>query len=321
MAICIRELILAPSNSAPSWRIGGRRVTLIAIFAFTVCPFILSSNLIVKVGVMKADRIMYLPLLGLCMLEALAFQTFLCPGRIMEDFGHEEGVARNSNKKEYGSRNDKDRSTKDKDARDAGGHGHVGKDKKITGPPRLTTINESIFGLHWLGHILLLVQLGLFVAKVRERNLAWSSNFRLWQSAFEVNPRSHHTRYQYGNQLFTKGQLRQAEWVLRPIRSPKVYNPTTTFLYCDIIKEFGRCDYALPLLEEALEVLRDESKSEGQFKLFQKDRNRVESNLLAVKGRCTKEQEERFAILQQALDVDPENEYAKHSWTMRMFAK
>uniref|UniRef100_A0A7S1D745 Uncharacterized protein n=1 Tax=Cyclophora tenuis TaxID=216820 RepID=A0A7S1D745_CYCTE len=47
-----------------------------AFFAFLFSPFLLSSNILVVVGLMKADRVIYLPLLGFCMMEALLFKVF-----------------------------------------------------------------------------------------------------------------------------------------------------------------------------------------------------------------------------------------------------
>jgi hypothetical protein len=45
---------------------------LVAFWSFVSCPFLLSSNLLVVVGLMKADRVVYLPLAGLCLLQAVA---------------------------------------------------------------------------------------------------------------------------------------------------------------------------------------------------------------------------------------------------------
>ena len=51
-----------------------RRTVLVAFWAFMVTPFILSSNLLVVTGLMKADRVIYLPFLGFCVLEAMVFK-------------------------------------------------------------------------------------------------------------------------------------------------------------------------------------------------------------------------------------------------------
>jgi hypothetical protein len=59
-----------------------RKVNM-AIWAFTFSPFLLSSNLLVVVGLMKADRVIYLPLFGFCLLEALALSKLLKGARWM----------------------------------------------------------------------------------------------------------------------------------------------------------------------------------------------------------------------------------------------
>lgn len=51
-----------------------RRVVLIAFFGLLFSPFLLSSNLLVVTGLMKADRVIYLPLLGFAVLQAQLFQ-------------------------------------------------------------------------------------------------------------------------------------------------------------------------------------------------------------------------------------------------------
>ena len=48
-----------------------------SIWAFSFSPFLLSSNILVVVGLMKADRVIYLPLFGFCILEALLISKLL----------------------------------------------------------------------------------------------------------------------------------------------------------------------------------------------------------------------------------------------------
>jgi len=50
-----------------------RRVLLMAFWAFAFCPFLLSSNILVTVGFMKADRVLYLPLMGWSIFQAWVF--------------------------------------------------------------------------------------------------------------------------------------------------------------------------------------------------------------------------------------------------------
>jgi tetratricopeptide (TPR) repeat protein len=74
-AACLGSLIEgAPKNASHRFK-EGRRIVLVAFFAFMCSPFLLSSNLLIVVGLMKADRVIYLPLLGFCILEALFIKT------------------------------------------------------------------------------------------------------------------------------------------------------------------------------------------------------------------------------------------------------
>mmetsp|Transcript_37830 Transcript_37830/g.42190 ORF Transcript_37830/g.42190 Transcript_37830/m.42190 type:complete len:1110 (-) Transcript_37830:2301-5630(-) len=49
----------------------------ISIWAFSFSPFLLSSNILVVVGLMKADRVIYLPLFGYCLLEAILIKKLI----------------------------------------------------------------------------------------------------------------------------------------------------------------------------------------------------------------------------------------------------
>lgn len=79
-AACLYSLLLGGSNAvSPSkTALETRRIVLLSFFAFLFSPFLLSSNLLVVVGLMKADRVIYLPLMGFALLEALLFKTFFC---------------------------------------------------------------------------------------------------------------------------------------------------------------------------------------------------------------------------------------------------
>jgi protein O-mannosyl-transferase len=74
-AICVWTLIFGMQPSTSSFisiqMFETRRMVLLAFFAFLFCPFLLSSNLLVVVGLMKADRVIYLPLMGFALIEAI----------------------------------------------------------------------------------------------------------------------------------------------------------------------------------------------------------------------------------------------------------
>jgi hypothetical protein len=61
-----------PANRFFSMNARQKQHVLVAFWSFVACPFLLSSNLLVVVGLMKADRVVYLPLAGLCVLQAVA---------------------------------------------------------------------------------------------------------------------------------------------------------------------------------------------------------------------------------------------------------
>ena len=71
---CFYSLIMGISADSSPMLKDARRTLLVAFWAFMVSPFILSSNLLVVTGLMKADRVIYLPLLGFCLMEAMIFK-------------------------------------------------------------------------------------------------------------------------------------------------------------------------------------------------------------------------------------------------------
>lgn len=83
-SVCLLSLLLKANLSANVISERSRRILLLAFFGMTFSPFLLSSNLLVVVGLMKADRVIYLPLVGFCIFEAWLFQR-LCCGRSNEE--------------------------------------------------------------------------------------------------------------------------------------------------------------------------------------------------------------------------------------------
>lgn len=263
-AACIRSLVSGPPNGASETHCEGRRILLTAFFAFLFSPFLLSSNLLVVVGLMKADRVIYLPLLGFCMMEALVLKLLAC---------------------------------------------QPSKDKN----------NSSLAGsgAHWWGHLLLLVQLMYFATRVHERNYAWSHSLRLWESSYEINPKSYHTMYNYGYELSLVKQYKRAEKVMRPIGSARVDGPSNTFVYAIVLFNMHRCDEAHKLIDEAIEVI-EERRIEGGPRNTPQSLARYESNLLVARATCTFDITEKGKILYQAVQADQTNDYAVQQATALM---
>jgi tetratricopeptide (TPR) repeat protein len=243
---CVVSLVFGVPNNKHNDDDRRRRVVLLAVFACTLSPFLLSSNLLVVVGLMKADRVMYLPLFGFCLLEALLVKSLY--------------------------------ETKSR-------------------------------WLRIMTHLLLLLQLGLYGIKVHERNIAWSHSLFLWMSAYEINPRSYHTMYNCGYELSLKQQYELAEKIMRPIASARVDGPSNTFVYAMILFNLGDCEKSLEYVEEALDVI-EEKKKMGGPRNAPHQLARTTSNLLVAKAHCVPSVSERGKILYEAVQVDPQNDYA-----------
>ena len=86
--LCLLSIIFGlPSSVSQSTRYY-RTTTLISFVGFLFCPFLLSSNIFVVVGLMKADRVIYLPLAGFCMLEAQLVRYLCSPSTSMSASGN-----------------------------------------------------------------------------------------------------------------------------------------------------------------------------------------------------------------------------------------
>jgi hypothetical protein len=232
-----------------------RKVNM-ATWAFTFSPFLLSSNLLVVVGLMKADRVIYLPLFGFCLLEALLLSKLLKGTKWMYP-GFE-----NRRKQEF-----------------------------------------------WGAHFFLMFQLIIFSGKTHERNLAWSDPLLLWESAYRINPRSHHTMYNYGYELSIRQRYEEAELVMRPIGDPRVEGPSNTFVYAMILFNLKKCDEANRLMDYAFEIIEEKRRS-GGVRDTASSLGRTESNLLVARAHCTEDFQTRGGILYDAVQADPSNDYA-----------
>jgi hypothetical protein len=269
-ATCVISLIVGPPVGASKKHQNIRCVILLAFLAFLCSPFLLSSNLLVVVGLMKADRVIYLPLMGFCLLEALLFQCLFNDDTEAPTTAEESASSRRSDTRRY----------------------------------CLPGTRTSC-----LGYVAVLVQLFLFSTKVHERNVAWSHSLNLWRSSYEINPRSHHTQYNCGYELSLKRRYEEAEQVLRPLADPHVQGPSNTFVYAMVLFNLDRCEESLELIEEALYVV-EEKRREGGLRNSEEKMRRAESNLKVAKAHCTKDTVLAGKIMYEAVQVDTTNAYA-----------
>jgi hypothetical protein len=245
----------------------------LAFFAFTFSPFFLSSNLLVVIGLMKADRVIYLPLMGFALMEAWLFKTLFFASRSSSTV----------------------------------------KETSDPPPPRLTFLSTR----YLIGYFLFMLHMALFSAKLHERNVAWSSSLALWVAAYQINNRSRHTMYNCGYELSLKLRYAEAEKVLRPIGDPHVEGPSNTFVYAMVLYNLKRCDEAMVLIDEALDVVEQKRKS-GGVRNTDSSLARARSNLLVAQGFCTENLVEAGQVMYSAVAADPSNQYAVDQATLMM---
>jgi hypothetical protein len=229
---------------------------------------------------MKADRVMYLPLMGLALLETLLFLRIF-----------------------YRDNN-----------RDIKSVSEQSNDTTTTATTTIAPTKKHRWKISlwkFTGNVLILIQLTLLAAKLHERNIAWSHSLNLWTAAYNLNPRSKHTMYNCGYELSLQQRYVEAEYVLRPIGNPHVDGPSNTFIYAMVLYNLQRCDEAVTLIEMALDVV-EEKRRVGGPRNSASSLMRTKSNLLVAQGFCTMEHNVRLAgqIFYNAVQADPTNEYA-----------
>ena len=139
--------------------------------------------------------------------------------------------------------------------------------------------------------------------------MAWSDPLSLWESAYRINQRSTHTRYNYGYELSLRGRFEEAEVVLRPIGDPKVDGPNNTFVYAMVLFNLKQCDRANTLLDQAFMVVQ-QRRREGGVRNTESSLSRTESNLLVARGHCVEDIHDRARLMYEAVQADPSNDYA-----------
>ena len=70
-AMSLYSLVVGVPTKASKQGQEVRQIYLMATIAFLFLPFLLSSNLLVTTGLMKADRVIYLPIFGYCLIQGL----------------------------------------------------------------------------------------------------------------------------------------------------------------------------------------------------------------------------------------------------------
>jgi len=163
---------------------------VMACIAFYVFPFLLSSNVFLVVGTTVAERVAYLPSLGVCMAFSLAFVTL---GNKIKGFGEVVDDGGGSG----GGGNVDDDGSRGNDENAAAGCLPSSSSFQRWGAGRFIARR---FPLSWF---LCACVTCLFATKCWRRNLEWTSPRALWGSAYAVNPHSAHTCQNFAVTLMT----------------------------------------------------------------------------------------------------------------------
>jgi len=229
------------------------RRTIVTCFFWMIIPFITSSNLLVYVGFVIADRTLYLPSFGFCLLlvEGLvSLPSFLY---------HSSGRAAISN-----------------EIRTKSG----GLPKEVS--PSSSTIKKSNTSiLPWVCASIILV---LYTAKQQAQTKRWSNAVLLWEEAYRINPNSCMNGSMYGLSLVGEKRNKDAAKILmlshkremntklylknvKDVGSSSIVAPNeasslfnlmiTRFKLSLALVNSGNCDKARPLIEEGLTLIDD----------------------------------------------------------------
>ncbi|CAB9504243.1 and TPR repeat-containing protein 2 [Seminavis robusta] len=255
----VYSLLVGSSPKASKQSKEIRQVGLIAFYAFLFLPFLLSSNLLVTTGLCKADRVIYLPLFGYCLIQGLIFKLLSSAFRPKDD-------------------------------------------------------GEESVGLMVL-YTFFAIQFSFFGLKVHERNLAWADEYTLWTRAAQVNPRSLHTLSNAGKVLAKNDEYVEAERLLRPCGDVRTNNgnPNDTFLYTVALAKLDRCEESFRLIDDAIEFIHEE-REKGGIRYDAKMSFHAQSSLIVSRAFCTEDIFEKGRIMQQALTIDPNNDFAQHQY-------
>jgi len=219
------------------------RGVLFSSFGLTFLPFLLSSNLLITTGTMKAERIAYLPSLGICVLM----------GMLLEQLRKKR--------------------------------------------PRIA---EALF----------MATLISYTSILRRRSHAWSNGLDLWESAFEVNPQSSHTRYNFGLELTKAGRNQEADKLLEELVRDVPDDIAARYVFGINLRQLNRCEEANLVADQGLKILERKKQSISQ-KDLRLDIVNDESFMLTLKSYCADNVGDMSIFAEQAIRKSPSNSQAQ----------
>ncbi|XP_068685859.1 protein O-mannosyl-transferase TMTC4-like [Montipora foliosa] len=151
-----------------------KRVVLLSL-GMLIIPFLPASNLFFPVGFVVAERILYVPSMGICILVPFGILVLFRPTKKRRNT--EEASVAEDHKKQS----------------------NVDKETSVTST--YLSLGDN------MAHMLIYALLFTFVFKVIHRNSEWTTKERLARSGLKVNPRNAKIHVTLGNVLARKGHL------------------------------------------------------------------------------------------------------------------
>jgi len=213
-------------------RLSHSQYFLICSFGLLFLPFLLASNIIRPIGAMKAERLIYLPCLGFCMMFVYFLWIILYKLKFSKAF------------------------------------------------------MIAILAAHYY--------------RLQDRVRDWDDSLYLWERAYENNPVSLHTKYNYSLNLTKHNRFKEAEVHLKAILKEDRDDPASAFLLCLVYVNTNRAPKANKLAKRLLRIKKYNRPAEA----------RMRSNLMTIRALCEDNIIKRAKLHTQSVESDPSNSYA-----------
>jgi tetratricopeptide (TPR) repeat protein len=191
---------------------------LLACLLFLVVPFILSSNLLFPVGFVVAERVLYIPSSGYCMLVGVL---------VRQIYGGTSSTAQ--------------------DPAAAAAHTH----------PKMFLAHLAEL-IRRVGLVLVVaVVLYAYGDQTLTRHREWATGYTLWNSAHKVNPQSAHVLHNYALELSWKGRQKEAAKSFKKALRLRPDDLSTRFGLARAQRRQDRCDQAQKVAMKGLKIIRE----------------------------------------------------------------
>ena len=255
LAAWLWRALLAPRRLGPE----------VVAVAWVVITFLMTSNLAVIVGFVLADRTLYLPSAGYCMLLAMLFCRLIeqppapAPAPIAAAASGDGAGA---------------------------GAGAGAEADALAKPPAGTSSSAAAAARprrwnRWVARAAALAYLALLAVYFQKNyfhNRLWAKPVDLWESAYRINPHSGLVLHEFGLSLANNGRNEQAQVIIREAMAVQPSDASKHVMLALVYRNSGRCNDSWAILDEGTEVLSHDPK-DGHRPL-------LSSFLLMERSRC-----------------------------------